>query len=44
MGENRLELDVLELVQLTDTLCWETTIKLIKDRKLLLLFPQFIKH
>ena len=33
---------MLELVQLTCTLCCETTIKLIKDRKLLLLFPQFI--
>ena len=38
------DLDVWELVQLTCTLCCETTIKLIKDRKLLLLFPQFIKY
>ena len=37
------KLDVLELVQLTCTLYCVTTIKLIKDRKLLLLFPQFIK-
>ena len=35
---------MLELVQLTCTLCCVTTIKLIKDRKLLLLFPQFIKY
>ena len=41
---NQFFLDVLELVQLTCTLCCETTIKLIKDRKLLLLFPQFIKY
>ena len=39
-----LEGDSLELVQLTCTLCGETAIKLIKDRKLLLLFPQFIKY
>ena len=38
------KLDVLELVQLTCTLCCVTRIKLIKDRKLLLLFPQFIKY
>ena len=38
------ELDGLELVQLTGTLCCVTTIKLIEDRKLLLLFPQFIKY
>ena len=38
------DLDVWELVQLTCTLCCETTIKLIKGRKLLLLFPQFIKY
>ena len=37
-------LDVLELVQLTCTLCCEIIIKLIKDRKLLLLFPQLIKY
>ena len=42
--ENRLELDERELVQLTCTLCCVTTIKLIKDRKHLLLFPQFIKY
>ena len=41
---HELELDVLELVQLTCTLCCVTTIKLIKDRKHLLLFPQFIKY
>ena len=35
---------MLELVQLTCTLCCEVTIKLIKDRELLLLFPQFIKY
>ena len=39
-----LEGDSLELVQLTCTLCCETAIKLMKDRKLLLLFPQFIKY
>ena len=39
-----LDLDRLELVQLTCTLCCVTTIKLIKDRKHLLLFPQFIKY
>ena len=33
-----------ELVQLTCTLCCVTTIKFIKDRKHLLLFPQFIKY
>ena len=38
------DLDMLELVQLTCTLCCVTTIKLIKDRKHLLLFPQFIKY
>ena len=38
------ELGEGELVQLTCTLCCVTTIKLIKDRKLLLLFPQFIKY
>ena len=42
--ENRLDLDVRELVQFTCTLCCVTAIKLIKDRKLLLLFPQFIKY
>ena len=42
--QNSLVLDELELVQLTCTLCCVTTIKLIKDRKHLLLFPQFIKH
>ena len=34
----------MRTLQLTCTLCCETKIKLIKDRKLLLLFPQFINY